>query len=161
MELPFAGHPASGPPGCCAQEGFEVDALRTPAGQDPARAPRRARRLHRAARAEWSPPFELIEFDSPDGGRRAADPASEGFTYDWAWIDEEAGTRPRALLRRPRPASPRTRRRAPPRSSSAPQLGREIEVRQGRGSVIHARPAWHEDASADDLVEFGGIVVLG
>jgi hypothetical protein len=34
------------------------------------------------------------------------------------------------------------------------QLGREIEIRQGRGSVIQARPA------EDGRVEIGGRVVL-
>ncbi len=34
------------------------------------------------------------------------------------------------------------------------QLGREIEIRQGRGSVIHARPL------EDGLVEIGGLTVL-
>jgi predicted PhzF superfamily epimerase YddE/YHI9 len=76
----------------------------------------------------------------------------EGEVYVWAWIDEDAGTvRARCFV----PELGVTEDEATG-SAALPlcaQLGRPIEVRQGKGSVIHARPV------GDGMVEIGGLVV--
>ena len=51
-----------------------------------------------AARPEWCPAWELVEHGSA-AEIDALPVATEGFRYVWAWIDEDAGHRPRPLLR--------------------------------------------------------------
>jgi predicted PhzF superfamily epimerase YddE/YHI9 len=104
-----------------------------------------------AARPEWCPPWELrqlgavVEVDEHPLIR-------SGELYIWAWIDEEAGLiRSRCFV----PEAGITEDEATG-SAALPlcaQLGRPIEVHQGQGSVIWARPL------DDGMVEIGGRVV--
>ena len=106
---------------------------------------------------EWSPPFELIEHGSA-AAVEALPVSDEGFSYDWAWIDEEAGlVRARSFVPEAGVGEDEATGAAAVKLCAA--LGREIEVRQGQGSVIHARPMPDADGETTDLVEFGGIVV--
>ena len=63
LELEFAGHPTVGTAWLLAQEGVECEVLRPPAGEVMVR--REGELTYAAARAEWSPPWELIELGSP------------------------------------------------------------------------------------------------
>ena len=78
--------------------------------------------------------------------------AADGELFIWAWIDEERGlVRARCFV----PELGITEDEATG-SAALPlcaQLGRPIEVRQGKGSVIWARPL------EGGLVEIGGRVV--
>ena len=155
IELPFAGHPVIGTGWLLRREGRPAEALLTPAGRIPLEH-RDGRTTFARARAEWSPPFELIEHGSA-AEVEALEPAGD-WSYEWAWIDEDAGTiRARCFVAEAGIAEDEATGSAVVALSA--RLGRPIEVRQGHGSVIHARPV-QEPGEPDDLVEFGGIVVL-
>jgi predicted PhzF superfamily epimerase YddE/YHI9 len=149
VELPFAGHPSVGTAWLLAREGHEVSVLRPPAGEVPVRIDGETTWV--AARPEWCPRWELRQLGSPEEVE-ASPVLREGEVYVWAWIDEGAGTvRARCFV----PELGVTEDEATG-SAALPlcaQLGRPIEVRQGKGSVIHARPA------GDGMVEIGGLVV--
>ncbi|MFN8112058.1 MAG: PhzF family phenazine biosynthesis protein [Solirubrobacterales bacterium] len=149
VQLPFAGHPSVGTAWMLRGEGHEVDVLRPPAGEVPVRFEGETTWV--AARPEWCPEWDIIEYPSPDEVNALA-VESDGFRYCWAWIDEEAGiVRARSFVAEVGIGEDEaTGSAALPLSA---RLGRAIEVRQGRGSVIHARPM------ADGFVEIGGSVV--
>lgn len=148
VELPFAGHPSVGTAWMLRGEGFAIDALHPPAGRVPVRAEGDLTWV--AARPEWCPDWEIVQYASPAEVDALA--TVEGFHYAWAWIDEEAGiVRARCFV-----AEIGVEEDEATGSAALPlsaQLDRTIEVRQGRGSVIHARPI------ADGMVEIGGRVV--
>jgi predicted PhzF superfamily epimerase YddE/YHI9 len=157
IELPFAGHPVIGTGWLLHREGFEVGALLAPAGKvvlphvD-------AERCVARARAEWCPPWELVQHDSPEEVDALPVP-ERAERYDWAWIDEDAGTvRARAFV--PEAGIPEDEATGSAAVKLCAALGRAIVVHQGEGSVIQAKPAFGDDGAPDDLVEFGGRVVL-
>jgi predicted PhzF superfamily epimerase YddE/YHI9 len=157
VELPFAGHPVIGTGWFLRRDGRPADALLTPAGKIPLEHPDERTTFARA-RAEWSPPFELNEHPSAEAVE-ALDPADAtgGWSYEWAWIDEGEGTiRARCFVAEAGIAEDEATGSAAVKLCAS--LGREIEVRQGEGSVIHLRPVG--GGEPDDLVEFGGIVVV-
>jgi predicted PhzF superfamily epimerase YddE/YHI9 len=123
--------------------------LRPPAGEVPVR--RDGELTWVAARPEWCPPWELVRYDSP-AEIDAMEVPDSGLIYAWAWIDESAGlVRARCfVVDEGIPEDEATGSAALPLSA---ELGREIEVRQGKGSVIWARPI------DDGMVEIGGRVV--
>ena len=150
VELPFAGHPCVGTAWMLLGEGHAIDALRPPAGRG-AGAPRRRSHLGRGAARVVS---RSGSWSTTRRRRRSTLCRSRpnGFLYVWAWIDEEAGlVRARCFVSEVGIAEDEATG-----SAALPlcaELGRPIEVRQGRGSVIHARPI------ADGMVEIGGRVV--
>ncbi|HVO55091.1 MAG TPA: PhzF family phenazine biosynthesis protein [Solirubrobacterales bacterium] len=153
LELPFAGHPTVGTAWLLAQEGVAVDVLRPPAGEVEVR--REGELTFVAARAEWSPPWELIEvggpaeieaLDGPPGGR-------EDEIYLWAWSDEEAGTvRSRCWSLADGVGEDEATGSAAIMLADA--LGRALTIRQGRGSLLYA------DSLGEGRAEVGGLVVL-
>lgn len=149
IELPFAGHPVVGTGWLLAREGHAVEALLTPAGKV---GIERDGGLARAtARPEWCPEFELIELESPTEVD-AQEPGGEGFRYLWAWIDEAAGTiRARSFV--PEAGIAEDEATGSAALLLCAQLDRPIEVHQGRGSLIHARPL------GDGRVEIAGTVM--
>jgi PhzF family phenazine biosynthesis protein len=62
-ELPFAGHPLVGTAWLLAGEGFEVPALRPPAGEVPVRFEGDLTFI--SGRPEWAPDFEHFRLGSP------------------------------------------------------------------------------------------------
>jgi predicted PhzF superfamily epimerase YddE/YHI9 len=152
VEMDFAGHPAVGTAWLLAERGAPVETLHVLAGE----AAVRYEHGHSfvSARPEWGPPWEWDQLGSPrevdalDGPPRAHDALAV-----WAWLDEEAGT---------------VRARAFPVGFGIPEdeatgsaavrlsmlLDRPLEIHQGRGSLIRARPA------ADGYAEIGGRSVL-
>jgi predicted PhzF superfamily epimerase YddE/YHI9 len=107
-----------------------------------------------AARAEWSPPFEYLEQPgAADVDALTGAPGGEGWAYCWAWEDEEAGrVRARSFCTAGGIAEDEATGSAA--LALCVQLGRPIQVRQGRGSEIFARPL------EDGWGEIGGRVVL-
>ena len=148
VELDFAGHPAVGT--AWLLDGADV--LRPPAGELVVR--REAETVYVAARPEWGPPWEFTRLDSPEEVEALdGPPLGHDLTMAWAWIDEAAGTiRARAFPVRIGIAEDEATGSAATKLCA--QLARPIDIRQGRGSRILARPG------EADFVEIGGRSVL-
>jgi predicted PhzF superfamily epimerase YddE/YHI9 len=152
IELPLAGHPLVGTAWLLAREGSPVAALHPPAGEVGVRYEDELTWV--SGRAEWAPPFEFVEAGSPaEVEALSAPPDGYGAVGVWAWVDRDAGLiRERVFV--PEVGIPEDEATGAAAMRLVDRLGREIEVRQGRGSVIHARPL------GDGLVEVGGRVEL-
>lgn len=159
VELPFAGHPCVGTGWLLRERGYPAEALLTPAGRVAlAHDPSDRRLCVATARACWSPPFELDQLDSA-AEVETSEPAGEEWRYLWAWLDEAAGlVRARCFVSGAGIAEDEATGSAAVALCAA--LGRPIEVRQGRASVIYARPVEPTPGEPDDLVEFGGRVAV-
>ena len=148
VELDFAGHPAVGTAWLLSG----VDVLRAPAGELAVR--RDGETIYVAARPEWGPPHEFAELASPDEvDALDGPPQGHDLIAAWAWIDEEAGTI-RARVFPVRIGIAEDEATGSAATKLCAQLGRAIDIRQGRGSRILARPG---DAGH---VEIGGRSVL-
>jgi predicted PhzF superfamily epimerase YddE/YHI9 len=148
LELDFAGHPTVGT--AWLLEGADV--LRVAAGEVPVR--RDGELVYVGARPEWGPPHEFTELASADEVEALdGPPGGHDLLTAWAWIDEPAGVlRARAFLARIGVAEDEATGSAATKLCA--QLGRPIDIRQGRSSRILARPG------EDGLVEIGGRSVL-
>jgi predicted PhzF superfamily epimerase YddE/YHI9 len=144
VELDFAGHPSVGT--AWLLEGAAV--LRAPAGELAIR--RDGETVYVAARPEWGPPWEFAELASPDEvDALDGPPRGHDLTTAWAWIDEAVGTiRARAFPVRIGIAEDEATGSAATKLCA--QLGRAIDIRQGRGARILARPG------EAGFVEIGG-----
>jgi predicted PhzF superfamily epimerase YddE/YHI9 len=148
VELDFAGHPAVG--AAWLLEGVET--LRTQAGDVP--VTREDGAVFVAARPAWGPPFELEELGSPsEVDALGGPPEGHDLIAAWAWLDEAAG-RVRARVFPVRIGIPEDEATGSAATRLAAQIGRPIDIRQGHGSRIRARPR------ADGRVEIGGLCVL-
>jgi predicted PhzF superfamily epimerase YddE/YHI9 len=151
-ELEFAGHPTVGTSWLLAEQRAPVEALRPPAGEVAVRYEEGNSFV--AGRPEWPPQFELERLGSPEEVEALeGPPGGRDMIGAWAWIDEQAGTvRMRVFpVRIGIPEDEAT-------GAAALQLGarleRAIDIRQGRGSRILARPR------EDGYVEIGGRSIL-
>ncbi len=153
LELPFAGHPTVGTAWLLAREGHPVEALRPPAGEVAVR--REGELTFVAARAEWSPAWELIERDDPEEVAAMDGPPGgrEDEIFIWAWSDEEAGT-VRARCWSLADGGGEGEATGSAAIMLAEALGRELTIRQGGGSLLHAAPL------GEGRAEVGGHVVL-
>lgn len=151
-EVPFAGHPVVGTGWLLARERGGEAPLHPPAGEVPVRVEDQS--AFAAGRPEWSPEWEFVQLNSP-AEVDALDGPPEGHDAVgvWAWIEEDAG-----LIRARVFAEPFGIAEDEATGSAAvvlaSRLGRELEIRQGKGSLIFARPL------ADGMVEIGGRVEL-
>jgi predicted PhzF superfamily epimerase YddE/YHI9 len=151
-ELPFAGHPTVGTAWLLRETGAPVEALHPPAGEVRVRYEGDLTAV--AARPEWAPAFNHHELGSPaEVDALDGPPGGDAIGAAWAWEDEAAG---------------RVRTRVFPIAYGVPEdeatgaaavllgalLGRPVEIRQGRGSLIRARPL------GDGRVEISGRVAL-
>ena len=152
VELEFAGHPAVGTAWLLAEEGSPVEVLRAAAGEVSVRYEDGASFV--TARPEWGPPFEWDQYPSADEvDALSGPPRGHDLIGAWAWIDEEAGS----VRTRVFPLGLGIAEDQATGSASAllgASLGRAIDIRQGRGSRILARPV------DDGYVEIGGRTVL-
>ncbi|MGW3663776.1 PhzF family phenazine biosynthesis protein [Streptomyces sp. NPDC005141] len=147
LRLPFAGHP-------CVGAGWLLDVpeLVTPAGAVGVRLDGEFSWIE--ARAEWVPPRTLRRYASAAEVEALEVPPSGEWIYAWAWEDEAGG---------------RVRARAFPGRNDGieedeatgaaallltRQLGRALNITQGRGSQILTAP------QPNDWVEVGGRVHL-
>ena len=152
QQLPFAGHPLVGVSWLLAREGRAVDELRPPAGAVATWDAEGATWIR--GDPAWSPEMDLLEYPTP-AGIDALDgaPQDSGFAYCWAWVDERAGiVRARAFA--PSVGVPEDEATGAAVVRLVAALDRPITVRQGVGSVIHARPG------PAGTAEVGGAVTL-
>jgi predicted PhzF superfamily epimerase YddE/YHI9 len=157
MELPFAGHPSVGTAWLLAREGETVDALRPPAGEVAVRreGDGEAAQTFVSARADWSPPWELIQYDDPAAIAALDGPPGgrEDEIYLWAWEDEAAG-RVRSRCYSLADGVGEDEATGSAAIMLAAATGRELLIQQGEGSLVRARPL------GDGWAEVGGRVVL-
>lgn len=151
MELPLAGHPLVGTAWVLREAGIDVPVLRPPAGEVDVRF--EADVPYVAARPEWGPPWTIEQLDTP-AQVDALDRRGQPNEYvPWAWLDEEAGLiRMRAFARDDGILEDEATGSAALQLTA--RLGREIEIHQGKGSVLTARPL------DEGRAEVGGRVVL-
>ena len=148
-EIPFAGHPTVGTSWLLREQGHEPRTLQVPAGELLVRYDGAASFV--SARPEWAPEFETEQLDSPaDVEALDGPPRGHDLIEAWAWADEDAGV-VRARVFPVRFGIPEDEATG---AAAVMMGGRPLEIRQGRGSRISARP---HDAGR---VEIGGLTVL-
>jgi predicted PhzF superfamily epimerase YddE/YHI9 len=151
-ELRFAGHPTVGAAWLLRHEGAPVTALQPPAGEVRVRYDGELTAV--AARPEWAPAFNHYELPSV-AAVDALDGPPEGDEVGaaWAWEDEAAGrVRTRVFAIAYGIFEDEATGAAAVRLGA--MLGRPVTIRQGRGSIIEARPL------GDGVVEISGRVAL-
>lgn len=149
-ELTFAGHPLVGTAWLLAKERSEVEVLHPPAGEVAARLDGDIAFI--TGRPEWAPEFEHLELESPASVELLeGPPEGHDLVGVWAWEDEASGYL-RARVFVPLLGIGEDEATGAHAVRLAAQLGREVLIRQGIGSLISARP--NEDGS----VEIGGLV---
>ena len=153
VEIPFAGHPVVGTAWLLGRERDGVPMLRPPTGEVPVRS--EGGIAHAAGRPEWAPEIGFLRVGSPaeveslDGPPPDAQPD----IGVWAWIDEPAGViRERVFA--PGYGIAEDDATGSAAISLASRLGRDLDIRQGRGSRILAR------LLGDGMVEIAGRVEL-
>jgi predicted PhzF superfamily epimerase YddE/YHI9 len=152
VELGFAGHPTVGTAWLLAHERSAVEKLRPPAGDVAVRYADGESFV--AARPEWPPSYGWEQLDSAESvDALEGHPPGVDMYAAWAWLDEGAGTvRARVFPLGLGIAEDEATGAAAVQLGGL--LGRDIDIRQGHGSRIVARPL--EDGS----VEIGGRSVL-
>ncbi|MGH2716049.1 MAG: PhzF family phenazine biosynthesis protein [Thermoleophilaceae bacterium] len=152
VELDFAGHAAVGTAWLLAEHGAPVETLRVPAGEAAVRHEGGASFV--SARPEWGPPWEFEQLGSPEEvDALDGPPGGHDLIAAWAWLDEAAGiARARVFALRIGIGEDEATGSAAVRLCAL--LGRSLEIHQGRGSLILARPR------PDGYSEIGGRTVL-
>ena len=152
VELDFAGHPTVGTAWLLAEEHSPIETLRLQAGETAVRYEGGAAFV--CARPEWGPPFDWVELGSPEEvDALTGPPEGHDLVGTWAWLDEAAGmVRARVFPLRIGIAEDEATGSAAVRLCA--RLGRELDIRQGKGSRILARPR------GDGWFEVGGWSVL-
>jgi predicted PhzF superfamily epimerase YddE/YHI9 len=154
VELDFAGHPTVGTAWLLAEEHAPVELLRVLAGESAVRYEDGAAFV--SARPDWGPPFEWEQLESPEAvDALTGPPGDHDLAGAWAWLDEARGTvRARVFPVRIGIAEDEATGSAAVRLCV--RLGRELDIRQGRGSRILARPrgdGWAEIGGRTELDE--------
>jgi predicted PhzF superfamily epimerase YddE/YHI9 len=107
-----------------------------------------------SARPEWGPPWEWEQLGSPEEVDALAEPPhGHDLIAAWAWLDEGAGT-VRARVFGPRLGLVEDEATGSAAVRLCAELRRELDIRQGRGSRILARPR------GDGWIEIGGHSLL-
>jgi predicted PhzF superfamily epimerase YddE/YHI9 len=152
VELPFAGHPTVGTAWLLAAERAAVPTLHVPAGELRVRYEDGSAFV--TARPEWPPVFEWEQLDSPaEVEALSGPPGGHDHIGAWAWVDEPAGII-RARVFPVRYGIAEDEATGAAAVALCARLGRAIEIRQGRGSRIRARPL------DGGFVEVGGASAL-
>lgn len=150
--LPFAGHPLVGTSWLLRSVGRPVEVLRPSAGEVPTWAD--GARTWIRGRAEWAPAMELRRYrTAAEVDALVAAPDGVGFVDAWAWQDESSG-RVRARVFAPVYGIAEDEATGAAAVRLVTALHRPIEIHQGRGSVIVARPG------PGGTAEIGGSCVL-
>ncbi len=151
-ELPFAGHPLVGTAWLLDREGIEAPMLHPPAGEVAYRSGPGF--TYVTGRPEWAPPFEHLRLRSPEMvDALSGPPEGHDLVGVWAWEDKGAGVvRVRVFL--PRIGVEEDEATGAYAVRLCAHLGREVEIHQGKGSLLLARPR------ADGSVDVGGRVEL-
>jgi predicted PhzF superfamily epimerase YddE/YHI9 len=137
-ELPFAGHPVVGTAWLMRERGEAPRVLRPPAGDVGVRFD--GELTWCSGHPEWSPPWRFEKAPSPQAiDALPADGDGRVETGVWAWLDEAAGlVRCRVFVNDQGIVEDEATGSAA--LMLCAELGREIEIRQGEGSVLWARP---------------------
>jgi predicted PhzF superfamily epimerase YddE/YHI9 len=152
VELDFAGHPTVGTSWLLAEQREPVELLRPPAGEVAVRYDGGMSFV--AGRPEWPPPYEFEQLGSPEEVEALeGPPGGRDMIGAWAWIDEAAGTL-RARVFPVRLGIPEDEATGAAAVQLGARLDRAIDIQQGRGSCILARPR------EGGYVEIGGRSVL-
>jgi predicted PhzF superfamily epimerase YddE/YHI9 len=151
-ELGFAGHPSVGTAWLLAREGEPIEVLRPPAGDVAVRFEGELTFI--AARPEWSPPWLMVRMADPaEIDALSGPPPGLDEVYCWTWQDEAAGlVRSRCFAIEDGVGEDEATGSAA--IMLCAELGRELTIHQGRGSLLNARPL------GEDRAEVGGRVVL-
>jgi predicted PhzF superfamily epimerase YddE/YHI9 len=152
LELGFAGHPTVGTAWLLAKEREVVPVLRPPAGEVEVRT--EGGLTFVAARPEWGPDWKFFQLEDALAVEEAPDlPGGADVGCIWAWIDEGEGTvRSRCFSHDDGVGEDEATGSAA--ICLAVEVGRDIEIRQGRGSRLDAR------FLGEGRGEVGGRVVL-
>lgn len=152
VELPLAGHPLVGTAWLLREARAPAGILRPPAGEVGVRFTDELTYI--SARAEWAPQFEFLELGAP-AEVEALESAPEGYgdVGVWAWLDRDAG-RIRERVFAPHEGIAEDEATGAAALRLVTRLGLELEIHQGRGSIIYGRPL------DDGVAEVGGRVVL-
>jgi predicted PhzF superfamily epimerase YddE/YHI9 len=152
FELGFAGHPSVGTAWLLGNERAPVEVLRPPAGEVKVRVD--GSRTFVTAKPEWGPDWKFFELRDATAVEEAADlPGGEQVGCIWAWVDEAEGTvRSRCFSHDDNIGEDEATGSAVICLAAA--VDRPIEILQGRGSRLDARPV------GDGFAEVGGRVVL-
>jgi predicted PhzF superfamily epimerase YddE/YHI9 len=135
------------------EEGSEPSVLRPPAGDVPVKF--ETELCFVAARPEWGPEFDFVEVESPaEVEALSGPPDGDENVGVWAWLNRDEGwIRERVWVHELGVGEDEATGSAALRLGA--ELGHPIEIRQGKGSLIYARPAEQEG-----FTEIGGRVVL-
>ena len=153
-ELPFAGHPTVGLAAWLRSNGDEVTSINVPAGSVRVRID--GDLVFVAAQPEWAPAFELNQLTSP-AEVEAVDPDAYGLGlhYVWAWLDEPAG-RVRARIFAPEFGIREDEATGSAAMRLTARLGRDLEIVQGKGSLLQTRGSQHGRARGSRWARVGG-----
>jgi predicted PhzF superfamily epimerase YddE/YHI9 len=132
VELPFAGHPLVGTAWLLRHPAV----LRPPAGE--VRAWAEGELTWIRARAEWAQLYDLQQHETPAAVDALAVPGGDAMIDAWAWEDEPAG-RVRARVFPNGIGIDEDEATGAAAIQLAAHLGRDLVIRQGLGSELHAR----------------------
>ena len=150
-ELPFAGHPLVGTAWLLTREGHEPQLLRPPAGEVVCRSD--GDFVYITGRPEWAPAFEHVRLRSAaQVDALTGPPEGHDLVGVWAWMERDTVVRVRVFA--PRLGVEEDEATGAYAVRLCAYLGRELEIHQGKGSLLLARP------EPDGGVRIGGKVEL-
>jgi predicted PhzF superfamily epimerase YddE/YHI9 len=141
-EMKVAGHPLVGTSRLLADSTGTQPGVLRPRLADPVTTWREGETTWIRVNTADAPEFEFIQLDSAEEVEALPVPPPQAQSHEqyWAWIDESAGLlRARTFVGAL--GIPEDEATGSAALRQAQRLGRAVTIRQGRGSVLYARPA--------------------